>query len=196
MSEQLPNTEHLNERPISQSEVLISVDELSSHEISAIAGARLETMLLDIEENPSIAGESSDDRKSEIESAIEIVNTTKPDDENGLSPTGVIDERIGIMKTSLATDKNNARLWESRLAAFELAQGVLNEVFWEPSNKLNDVTQGLAQRGKLTDELYRDHQQAINSDTRQDHNSRVNENEKRRKFLEQKKLIQSIQTRH
>jgi hypothetical protein len=195
MSEKLPNTEHLNERPISQSEVLDSVDPLSSHEISAIAGARLETMLLDIEENPSIAGESFDDRKSEIESAIEIVNTTKPDYENGLSPSGVIAERIGILKNAIATDKNNARLWEARLAAFELAQGVLTEVFWEPSNKFNDVTQRLAQRGKLTDELYRDHDQAINSDTRLDHNSRVHENEKRRKFLEQKKHIQSIQTR-
>lgn len=192
MSERIPSHEYTNEVPLSRRELDYSIDALSSSDLSVITGARIETMLLDLEENPAKAGESFAERKDEIEAALEIVNTTKPDDEKGLGVYGVIDERMKLMKNAIEKDPSNAKLWEQRLAALELASGIFSEVYDEPTNKL----QAKNLRADIDEKLYQEHQDVINSDIRHDHNNRVRENDKRRKLLEQIKLVQGTHTRH
>jgi len=193
------HAEKAPEKPLSQSELETSLDGLSQDEVSIVAGARIDTMLLDLEENPGKAGESFADRKGEIEDALKIVNTTKPDEKRGLSVSGVIGERIEKTKDTIEEypGSTEAKSAERRLAALELAHDVLHEAFWEASSKLAAKTSRLNERHdqKKADELYQEHQDVINSDARHDHNSRVRENAKRRKILEQKKLVAGIKTR-
>lgn len=187
------HAERASEQPLSQSELEISLDALSHDEVSIVAGARIDTILLDLEEDPGKAAESFAERKSEIEDALKVINTTKSDDKKGLSVSGVIAERIEKTKGIIEEypDSPEARTAERRLAALELANDVLSEVYWEGPNKLNAKTRGLDQRHdrKKADELYQEHQDVINSDARHDHNSRVRENEKRRKLFEAKSSI-------
>lgn len=194
MSEKIASHEHLEPTPLSRCELDVSIDYPSISEKSAIAGARLESMILDLEENPDNAGDSFADRKRELEVALDLIDTTETEDEE-LGPYGLLSKRAEVIKNGIKKDNKagsatNIKQWESRLAAMELAMDVLFQVDDERANEIARKT-----RTVTDEELYQEHVDMVNSDLRNDHNSRVRENEKRRKLVEQKKLVAGINTR-
>lgn len=176
------------EKPLSQIEVEESLDALSSDEVSIVAGARIDTMLLDLEESPEKAGESFAERKHEIKEALRIIERTKPDERRGLNVASVLAERIEKAKDRLEDYANTPeeKIVQQNLAALELAQDVHSAVYWERAHRLSDTNNRLGQRfdQKKVEELSREHELLINKDIRESHNSRVRENEKRRNLLE------------
>ena len=182
------HTEKAPEKPLSQSEVEESLDALSTDEVGIVAGARVETMLLDLEESPEKAGESFAERKHEIKEALRIIERTKPDERRGLNVASVLAERIEKAKDRLEDYANTPeeKIVQQNLAALELAQDVHSEVYWERAHRLSATSNHLGQRfdQKKVEELSREHELLINKDIRESHNSRVRENEKRRNLLE------------